>query len=316
MWLSETVTNKDFHSIQPLLRELFERGENVMEAAAKILGEDANRSELIDFAYDLQAGSYTALAIQNPQVVEERAKLREDVIRPILSSGYFSDRPVVCEAGSGESTTLVALAHKIRDLRPSFLGFDISYSRVHVGRRWGEENLETTELPQLAVADIGTIPLQDNSVDLVYTNSALEPNLGREDELISELVRVSRKWIVLFEPIYELANPEMQAWMSRHKYVRDLASTTSKYADVLDYGLLAEAHLISRPRGFIVAKKIKAENESLPAPTASWVCPISKHQLTEVAGALVNKTLGVAYPVVDGIPILKKQFTIFAKALT
>jgi len=307
------MTERDFKKLIPTLLHAFERGENVMEIAGGLLGEEVNSSEVIDFAYDLQAGSYTKLALANPATVEERAGLRESVIRPLIAN---IDEPTICEAGSGESTTLVALANRLADLGVCFFGFDTSFSRVHFGRTWGLTNLKNGIRTSVAVAEMGSIPLADDSIDLVYTNSALEPNRGRESELISELVRVSRKWIVLFEPIYETADLDMKLWMDRHKYVRNLVETTEQFASVTDWGLLEESHLIPRPRSYIVAKKRDAPQEGLSRSIASkWVDPVFKEQLFPVSGGLVNKKFGISYPVLEGIPILKNKYGIYSQAL-
>lgn len=307
------MSSSDLRDLIPDLLAVFSRGENVMEAAAEAMGASVNRAEVIDFAYDLQAGSYTAAAAADPKLVQDRAALRANIILPLLEGG--SSRPTILDAGSGESTILVALAQELAKLDPRFYGIDLSFSRVQIGRKWASDNLPLRPGPELAVADMASIPLATNSVDLVYTNSALEPNSGREDELISELVRVSRDWIVLFEPIYELADPVMRAWMERHKFVRNLISITSKHASVLHSGLLDEGHLNPRPRGFIVARKKESSSSVTVGDQPTWRDPVSGELLVPVVGGLFNPSLGIAYPVLDEIPILKRQFAIFAQAL-
>lgn len=306
------MTFENLSLLIPALREKFGNGENVMEAAANLLSENSNIPEVIDFAYDLQAGSYTKLALANPQTVLERAVLRESVVRKLVER---IDKPHVLEAGSGESTTLVALANLLVDLNCQFKGFDTSFSRVKFGKEWCQSNLNQHISVDHVVADMGKIPLVDNAMDLVYTNSALEPNGGRESELISELVRVSRQWIVLFEPIYENSNSEMQAWMDRHKYVRNLVDTVSQFAAIREVGILEESHLIPNPRGFIVAEKVNQVSRGLSGPT-EWVDPIFRQDLSAFSGGPVNKNVGLSYPVLEGTPILKKQYAIFSNAIT
>ena len=46
------------------------------------------------------------------------------------------------------------------------------------------------------------IGLKSNSVDIIYTNHSLEPNGGREEVILKELLRVTNKYLILFEPIY------------------------------------------------------------------------------------------------------------------
>jgi histidinol-phosphate/aromatic aminotransferase/cobyric acid decarboxylase-like protein len=71
-------------------------------------------------------------------------------------------------------------------------------------------------------AELAAIPLSDNSVDVVTTNHAIEPNGGREVEILFELLRIAKRKIVLFEPCYEIATDEGKARMRQHGYVRDL----------------------------------------------------------------------------------------------
>jgi hypothetical protein len=72
-------------------------------------------------------------------------------------------------------------------------------------------------------AELSSIPLADASVDVVTTNHALEPNGGREREILLELARVARRKLVLFEPCFEIADDDARARMTEHGYIRGLA---------------------------------------------------------------------------------------------
>jgi ubiquinone/menaquinone biosynthesis C-methylase UbiE len=71
------------------------------------------------------------------------------------------------------------------------------------------------------VADMAKLPLVDRSVDGVFASHALEPNHGRESELLAELLRVARRKLLLFEPSWEYANQATRSRMKKHGYVRD-----------------------------------------------------------------------------------------------
>ena len=75
---------------------------------------------------------------------------------------------------------------------------------------------------QAFVGEMSGIPLPDNSIDVVMTSHALEPNHRREAQLLGELLRVSQRGLLLFEPSYELGDDAQRANMDQHGYVRSL----------------------------------------------------------------------------------------------
>src|SRR5262249_39646285 len=105
------------------------------------------------------------------------------------------------------------------------LGYDISWSRCHVGRRHLEAHGIKTNL---FVGELEAIPLPECAVDVVFTSHAVEPNYGREAEILSELYRVAGRFLVLFEPCYELASPEARSRMEHHGYCRGLRETAER----------------------------------------------------------------------------------------
>lgn len=88
------------------------------------------------------------------------------------------------EIGCGEATTLVGVLQQLRTSPHQALGFDISWSRCVEGLRWQEEKQVRA---RFFVADFFEIPLDDASVDVVYTAHSIEPNGGREGAAIREL---------------------------------------------------------------------------------------------------------------------------------
>lgn len=58
----------------------------------------------------------------------------------------------------------------------------------------------------LFVADMFKMPIADDAVDVVYTVHSMEPNGGREEELLDELYRITGKYLILVEPDYERAS--------------------------------------------------------------------------------------------------------------
>ena len=116
---------------------------------------------------------------------------------------FTPDARSILEVGCGEATTLYGVIQELKFNKLEALGFDISWSRINKGNEWLSEQQVSA---QLFVANLFEIPLQDNSIDVVYTSHSFEPNGGKEHAAIKELLRIARKTVVFVELIYELAD--------------------------------------------------------------------------------------------------------------
>jgi hypothetical protein len=190
-------------------------------------------------------------------------------------------------------------------------GFDVSWSRIQVGRQWLDELGQRT---QLFVGDLMDIPMQAGSIDVVYSSHSLEPNGGREAAMIAECMRVARHAVVLVEPIYELADAAAQARMESHGYVRGLHDAAAKLgATILEYRLLDYCGNPLNPSGVLVMKK---KNESTgvqgSAPSAIWRCPLTGAPLIPNTNGYYAKEVGIVYPLLRSVPMLRREHGIVA----
>ena len=198
------------------LRKAYARQENIANLLSKQGGLD--REEVIEIAYDIQSGSYTNAALSSPERLQRHS---EEIYE--LCSRYITDHESILDCGAGELTTLSSLSHHLpAHIRLS--ACDISLSRLRLGRRFAERFMreDMANNLNLFVADMGRMPLADNSVDVVFTSHALEPNHGREANLLCELLRIARRHLILFEPSWENATEAMKSRMEEHGYVREL----------------------------------------------------------------------------------------------
>ena len=290
------------------MRAAYARGENVMAwARANSTLDDKIVSTLI--AYDLQAGTYVKNARNNPVYIHSWSVQLAGLIDPYISSG---DR--ILEVGVGEATTLAGLMKAITAQGISAYGFDLSWSRIAIAKRWMDEK---SVKARLFVGDLFSIPLADSSVDVVYTSHSLEPNRGKEEMAIKELLRVARKAVVLVEPCYELAPKEAQQRMRKHGYVRGLKEAAESLgANVADYRLLDVCANPLNPSGVIVLIKSAAPHARDADPTRIWQCPLTGSPLTEKEDCFYADTAGIAYPVLQSVPLLRPEHAVIASKLS
>lgn len=287
------------------MRDAYVRGENAMEYARKAGSAAGNSPVATLIAYDLQAGSYIAEAKSNPSANTRWCSQLAEIINPFLT-----EQSSLLEVGCGEATTLAGVLHHVTNTPQYGLGLDISWSRCSEGQRWLSE---TESSARLFVADLFNIPLEDASVDVVYTSHSLEPNGGREEAAIRELMRVARRAVVLIEPIYELASTEAQARMLRHGYVRGLKETAERLgAKISEYRLLENINNPLNPSGLILIEK---SNVSADHEAPRWRCPLTYQPMNDLGDVFVGKQADLAYPVLRGVPLLRVEHGVLASKI-
>lgn len=222
------------------------------------------------------------------------------------------------EVGVGEATTLARVVQELGGkTRPAY-GFDISWSRVSVAN---ESLAERKQEAELFVADLFHIPLEDNSVDVVFSSHSLEPNGGHEKEAIAECLRVARVAVVLAEPIYELASPEARIRMERHGYVRNLKAVAEQLgANVLDYRLLEVAgNPLNLSGVLLLGKNVALANQermdSIREKATQWRCPLTGVALVESDDLFFAAETGIAYPKLRDVPLLRPEHAVVASRL-
>lgn len=131
---------------------------------------------------------------------------------------------------------------------------------------------------------------------------------------ITELLRVARKAVVLVEPLYVLAPKIAQQRMVEHGYVRDLKLTAEKLgANVVNYGLLDFLPTPLNPSGVVLMVK---SNPPLRSVCENWQCPMTETILIEHGDVFYAEQLGVAYPVMRGIPLLRPEHAVLASSFS
>lgn len=127
----------------------------------------------------------------------------------------------VLEFGVGSGVNLLLLRRACslgQDIRLS--GFDFPVSRLLTARstieRFG------LDVDDLFLADGLSIPLPDNSVDVVFSHYVIEQLAGFEQQALTEMLRVARTGVVLFETAVLKPTFNEAVYMSHSGYSRDL----------------------------------------------------------------------------------------------
>ena len=156
----------------------------------------------------------------------------------------------VLDAGCGEGFTLQKL--KLAGIGKKLEGFDYLDRAIKIG------NKEHPHL-KLKQGDIYKIDAQDNSYDVVICSEVLE-HLERPEDALKELVRVSKKYVVLSvpqEPVFMLGN------LLRGKNLKRLGNdiehiqhwTNRGFAKFVGKYLKVESNITPLPWTLLVAQK-------------------------------------------------------------
>ncbi len=295
-------------------KSVYAAGGNVTEYLRKEIGSPVNTSEIIEIAYDLQAGSY----IEGVQENMGQAKASACELARLLAP-HMEDGNTLLDVGTGELTTLSLLLASLDMKIGHAFAFDISWSRLYKGLEFSHTILkENASLITPFVADMKAIPLADKCIDVVTSSHALEPNGGNLSGLLKELFRVCKEKLVLFEPSYELNSDEGRKRMDRLGYIKDIEGTVAKLGGkLLDVTPVSNVANPLNPTACYVIEPAKRDFRSA-APSgdrAAFTVPGTAFELMKTDGFWYSKETGLAFPELKGIPILKSVNGILASHL-
>jgi ubiquinone/menaquinone biosynthesis C-methylase UbiE/uncharacterized protein YbaR (Trm112 family) len=283
------------------IKELYSKGENIIQYLKSIENSSSNSLEDILISYDFQAGSYIEIIKKQP---EKFISYHVAIANYIKKLGKFNS---ILEVGVGEATTLANVIDNL-DYAPEFIyGFDISWSRI----KYGNHHLKERKIKNaiLTTGDFFSSPFLSNSVDIVYTSHSLEPNGGKEKEALEELYRITNNYLVLLEPSYENASDEGKLRMEKNGYVRNLYATAKSLGYEIVENRLFDTYVNPlNPTGLIVIKK----NQAVSGLRNHLACPISKTSLKKHNSSYFSEESLLAYPIIENIPCLLPQNAVIA----
>lgn len=284
------------------LKSLYQNGKNITEILRKEKSLQNNIEEIIEISYDLQTGSYIQ-ALKNPAFKIHKEKFTSALANIIIS---LCDPKSILESGVGEATTLSGVLDNLDENIESY-GFDLSWSRVAFAKNWLAENGYNNTI--LSTGSLFNIPFADNSIDVVYTSHAVEPNGGNEKPILQELFRVTNKFLILLEPGYELASFEARQRMDSYGYCKNLKVIAEQLGyKVLVHKLFDYSSNPLNPTAITIIEKSNRKSKT------SYVlaCPKFKTPLENLGNIMFSSEALVAYPVLGGIPCLRIENGILA----
>lgn len=251
-------------------------------------GTVLNSPSTIERSYDVQAGIYTRYWKSGRDAAYKEALTAD--LAPLLA-----DAGTVLDVGVGEGTSLIPLMDAVG--WPDVFALDISVSRL----LWAQDNIRRHgRTATLFCADAAHIPLPDGAVDVVVSVHALEPNRGREDAILTELLRVTSARLILVEPSDVYGDEEQARRMAQHGYVTNLPGRLEALgATVLDHLPLTRDSEPSNRAGITIAVV------DGPANAPALVDPTSHALLRDYGHGMYSAQDGLYYPTVLGIPVLR-----------
>ena len=277
------------------LRELYEQNTNIMAHLRAMNGVAENDPEAVLISYDLQSGSYTR-AWRDPahRAVRDRYA---DQIAEVLGK---LDGESVLEAGVGEATTLCSVVERLPKQPTVVAGCDIAWSRIAEARKHAAERGQVGHL--FFTGDLFALPAEDASFDIVFTAHALEPNHGRETAALKELYRVARRWLVLFEPSYELGSEATRQRIEEHGYIRGLPTIAKELGwEIVEHRLLENPVRENNQTAVLVVRKPDVDEAGGHPELA---CPRCRLRLALHRENLFCGECLSVFPIIDGIPCL------------
>jgi uncharacterized protein YbaR (Trm112 family) len=288
-----------------LIKRLYQSGVNISEWVRNDEGSADSSLTAILYSYDAQAGSYidalnqSTVASVKIQMGEKLASILDDLAPDTL-----------LDAGVGEATTLAPVVRAMKRRPASIWAVDLSLSRLlFAGQHLSRNGIEDV---QLFTGSLDNLPMSTGSMDVVLTVHAVEPNRGRGKQILCELLRVARRYLVMIEPSFELGGDATKARIDRHRYVKGIPDVLKELgANIARYERWGMDVNPTNEAALIVVQL----SESKPAAQHILVSPVSGRPLQRLRDCLYCHDDGHAFPIVQDIPCLVAENAILASKL-
>ena len=293
-------------------KKAYADGKNITELLRAQKNTNINTSEIIEAAYDLQAGTYIDFVKKHP----DKTSLYTTELAEILNKHTNQDDTLL-DIGTGELTTLSFLISALAERPRNIYAFDISWSRIYKGIAFSKNKLgnDYSKIHPF-VADISEIPLLDKSINVTTSSHALEPNGGKLKELLLELFRVTIDKLVLFEPCYEINSKEGKDRMDSLGYIKNVEGIVSELGgNMIDKISIKNTSNPLNPTVCFVIKPPTTSSQPIKSRDDIFSVPGTNIPLKKIEDFYYSNETGLCYPILKGIPVLKTNCSILATSL-
>lgn len=289
------------------LKEKYLNGDNITHILRELYASKENTDAIIELAYDLQSGNYVKGMKDEHKTFELRDKYIEEVMTVIKE--YTPAPKSFFKGGVGEAVTLTPMLQKMSKHIEHVYGVDMCWSRLAHGKKWLKEN--NLSHVNLAMGTLSDIPFENNAFEVVVTSHSMEPNGGREQEILQELYRIAGRYLFLCEPCYEIACDEGRDRMDRLGYVKKLQKTAEELGyKVIDNVTVKNTMNPLNPTAILIIEKGQVFSDS-----PQYACPSSKTKLQKYQSCYYSEEMLCAYPIIEGIPSLRKTSAVICSQL-
>lgn len=294
----------DKFSILNRIKQLYtEKNINIIKFLKQECNENCNDIADILISYDFQAGTYIKFFLDNPQFYLNCLKPLANIIDEIGNNCKS-----ILDCGTGEGSDLLPLLKLTKHEFEHVGGIDISWSRIKNAQLFSKSYYKGNV--DFVVGDMFCLPCADNSFDIVYTNHSIEPNGGKEKQILNELYRVANKYLILVEPAYELVNDtKIRKRMEEHGYIKKLYSSAKELGlNVITWRLYDKPISELNPSGLMIIKK----DQNRDATLGEWSCPLTKTRLKKYSNVYYSEESLLAYPIIGDVPLLTRDNAVVA----
>jgi SAM-dependent methyltransferase len=264
-----------------------------------------SNSEIIKLAYDIQSGSYIKF------FKKLNKKKKANVYFPLIKAinDNFKNVKTILDFGCGELTTSSYIFKNLNYKIKKYYANDISFNRLLVGSNELKKKLTKKNYNKFKIFcnSDNNLPFKDNSIDLVLTVHALEPNNQYKYKILNELLRVSKLGVILMEPHYEMSNVKQKKRMIRFDYIRGIERIL-KSKKIKYHIIKKKFHLNNLNKSSIFVLK---NNLTKKKQRDNFVDPIKKNDLIKKGNFLYSKKTFRAFPIINDIVIFNEDSQIF-----
>jgi 2-polyprenyl-3-methyl-5-hydroxy-6-metoxy-1,4-benzoquinol methylase len=281
-------------------REAYAAGKNIVQTLLAKYPD--NKLQAIEISYSLQSGTYTSQA--STDLYRSYRREVSGIIRPQLRDQACAS---VLDCGVGEGTSWLDFEGNVA----SFYGLDASFSRL----KYCQANLASnTALGRMTLVkgNMTSIPFSPESIDVVITMHAIEPNNDPDaEEILLQLFEISRKLVILFEPDYRSATPEMRARMEQHDFAKTTWDTVDRMTSHKTIGegkLTSNLNPLNQTSYRILQRKTAIQKDTGKGVLCS---PVNGSPLSPNGNALTDADNCFAFPILSEIICLAPEDGIF-----